>query len=431
MGGLYAFGGRVPNCSMSPDTHRPSTESTRRRFLTRSGVLAASLSVSTAGCLSGLPPLGEDQRYGRLDVPPAGEPAYRKWLPAPSAPDGNVADYHFVAMESTAARPGAPEKFVRGRAHRKASLDYFGVGFENYDRVVSGTFGTVVEASFDRERVFQTIESTGYGRTGTYRGYTVFGRSDVPRRVAVGDSAIVFTSSYRHDSPDLEALVDAGRSTRPRVHDTDDGVETLTTAAGGNPYLGVNTAIDDPTGRPVVMADAIRFDGGTAYQVVQYYYRDPDRVPSRGALERALNDDDYRFVDGADAFDVELDGRLATVETQVPLSGDRTVPPEYQLPQVTWGVEADESSDSVTFSHEAGEAVRADRLFYDLHRPAAPGRIDKRDLWRDTTTVEPGTEAVVDLSDDPGATGVSLVYSTEEVGFHVLSGVDLRGGTDE
>ncbi|MFC5369059.1 hypothetical protein [Salinirubrum litoreum] len=415
---------------MSPNTDRPSTDRSRRRFLTGSAALAASLSLSTAGCLSGLPPLGDDQRYGRLDVPPAGDPAYRRWLPAPSAVDTDVDDYHFVAMQSTASRPDAPAKFVGGRARLKASLDYVGVGFETYDRVVSGTFGTVAEASFDRERVVQTIDSTGYEQTGAYRGYTVFARSDVPRRVAVGDGTVVFTSAYHHDSPDLEALVDAGRGTRPRYHDTNDGFEALSTAAGGNPYLGVNTATHDPTGRPVMMADAIRFDEETAYQVVQYHYRDPDRVPSADALERALREDDYRFVDGADAFDVALAGRLATVETQVPLSGDQSVPPEYQLPQVTWGVDADASNDRVTFRHEAGEAVSANRLFYDVHRPAAPGRIDKRDLWTGTETVEAGTEAVVDLRDDPDATGVSLVYSTEEVGFHVLLGVDLRGETD-
>jgi len=414
---------------MSPNTHRPSTEATRRRFLTGSAALVTSLSLSTAGCLSSLPPLGDDQRYGRLGVPPADTPSYRTWLPAPSAVDLDGGQYHFVTMASTAPRPDAPEKFVAGRARLKASLDYFGIGFENYDRLVSGAFGTAIEATFDREHVHRTIESSGYERTNTYRGFTRFDRSDIPRRVAVGENAVVWTSAYHHETPNLEALVDTATGNRPQYHETDEAFETLTTAAGGNPYLGVNTAVHDPTGRPVMMADAIRFDTESAYQVVQYYYRDPDRVPSRDALERALTAEDYRFVDDAEAFDVGVDGRLATVETQTPLTSAQTVPTEYQLPQVTWGVETDDSR-RVTFRHEAGEAVPADRLFYDVARPAAPGKIDKRRLWNDTKTVEAGSEAVIDLGDDPEARSVNLVYSTEEVGFHVLVGSDVRGETD-
>jgi hypothetical protein len=413
---------------MSPDPQRPSTDTTRRRLLSSSAAALAG-SLSTAGCLSALPPLGEEQRYGRLGVPSAGPPAYRKWLPAPSAVESSDEAYHFTAMASTEPRPEAPEKFVFGRARLKASLDHFGIGFENYDRLVSGAFGTAIEASFDREDVVQTIASSGYERTDTYRGFTRLARSDVPRRVAVGDEALVWTSAYHHEAPNLTALVDTATGNRPRYHDTDEGFARLTTAAGGNPYLGVNTAIHDPTGRPVMMADAIRFDDDTAYQVVQYYYHDPDRVPSAGALERALTEEDYRFLDGADAFDVDVDGRLATVETQVPLTSAQTVPAEYKLPQVTWGVDTDDAG-RVTFRHDGGESVPADRLFYDVDYPDAPGRIDKRRLWTDASTVEAGTEATVDLHDDPEATGASLVYSTGGVGFHVLVGTDLRGETD-
>jgi hypothetical protein len=96
---------------------------------------------------------------------------------------------------------------------------------------------------------------------------------------------------------------------------------------------------------------------------------------------------------------------------------------------VTWGVDTDDAG-RVTFRHDGGESVPADRLFYDVDYPDAPGRIDKRRLWTDASTVEAGTEATVDLHDDPEATGASLVYSTGGVGFHVLVGTDLRGETD-
>jgi hypothetical protein len=416
---------------MSPNTQRPSTRRTRRGLLARSGAaLAASLALSSAGCLSRLPPLGGEQRYGRLGVPPAGDPWYRRWLPAPTAVDDTVETYHVVALMSPVSRPDAPEKFVAGRARLKASLDCFGIGFERYDRVLTCPFGTVVEASFDRQTVARTLTASGYERTGEYRGYATFARDDVARRAAVGDGVVVWTSAFHHDAPNLAALVDAGAGARPRYHEADDGFAALTTAAGGTPPLGVNTATADPTGRPAMLADAFRFDDETAYQLVHYRYRDPDRVPTRAALERALRADDYRFVDGAETFDVTVDGRLATVETQVPLTDARAVPPEYDRPQVTWGVERDGAGRRVTFRHDAGESVPADQLFYDLVRPAAPGRIQKRPLWQGSEAVEAGGEATVDLRDEPDATGVQLVYSTRDVGFHVLLGVDLRGESD-
>lgn len=416
---------------MSPKSHRPSIGRTRRQLLSGCGVaLATSLSALTSGCLSGLPPLGDGQRYGRLDVPSADDPTYRKWLPAPSSIDSTVERYHFAVLQPSDPRPDAPELFVARQAHAKADIDYFGIGFANYNRLIDSSVGTVIEATFDRKSVTQTISETSYKRTGEYRGYEVFSRSDVPRRVAVGNDIIVWTSSYRHDYPALEVLIDAGEGERPRYHEESATFERLTTAAGGNPYLGVNTAVHDPTGRPVMLADAVRFDDNTAYQVVHYHYEE-GRVPTKQALKEALKTENYRFADEADAFDVQIDGQLATVETQIPLRSNRSLKPRYELPQVTWGVSHNEDEESLTFRHESGDPVPANRLFYDIDRPSQPGKIDKRSLWTDRDTVETGAEATVDLSEYPNATGVNLVYSTSDIGFHVLFGSNLRGESDD
>ena len=417
---------------MPPDSHRPSTDRSRRQFLTRGGtVVAGSLSILTTGCLSSLPPLGDDQRYGRLDAPPASDPTYRKWLPAPSSLDRFDEPYHFVALDSTTRRPDAPEKLVAGRAHLKASLDYFGIGFENYDRVVSSLLGTVIEASFKPSTVVRTIEDGGYERTGEYRDFTIFSRSDTIRRVGVGDSVVVWASEYRHEAPNLEAIIDAGTGHRPRYHEENGAFDRLVTAAGSNPYLGVNTDIHDPTGRRVLMADAFRFDEEAAYQVVHYYYRQNDSSPTREALERGLQNDDYRFTPEADTFDVVVNDRFATVETRVPLDDSRELPPEYDFPQVTWGLTREDDRESVTVRHEAGEPVPAHRLFYDLEDHSAPNGIDKRPLWPEQETVERGSTATVDLKDQPEATGVNLVYSTGGASFHVLFGADFGGNTDD
>lgn len=288
--------------------------------------LATSLSALTTGCLSSLPPLGSNQRYGRLAVPTGGDPEYRRWLPAPTTVDPPAEQYAFVAMKPTGSRPDAPEEFIARRAYTKADVDYFGIGFENYDRLLDSSFGTVVEAVFDRAHVTRTVVDGGYERTGEYRGHTIFSRSDVPRRVAIGDDAIVWTSERQHDRPHLEALVEAGDGERPRYHEADPGFDRITTAAGGNAHLLVNTDIRDPTGRPATLADAFRFDDDAAYQVVHYHYG-TDRVPTRSALENALQEDVYRFTAEAETFDVELDDRLATVETRIPLDSEGEPPP--------------------------------------------------------------------------------------------------------
>ncbi|QCC49462.1 hypothetical protein [Halobellus limi] len=413
---------------MSPQRHRPSNDRTRRQLLAAGG---AALPLLTAGCLSSLPPLGGNQRYGRLTVPSGGDPAYRRWLPAPTSVESPPDRYSFATVQPTAPRPDAPEEFIARRAYSKANINYFGIGFENYDLLVDSIFGTVIEASFDRTQVTQTITDSGYERTGQYRDYVVFARSDVPRRVAVGDGVVVWTSVQQHDQPKLEAVIDAGAGERPRYHEENARFEQLTTAAGGNAHLLVNTDIHDPTGRPAMLADAFRFDGETAYQVVTYHYEN-DRVPAESALKQALKEGGYRFTTEAETFDVQIDGSLATVEAQVPFNSNTEIAPEYDLPQVTWGVTQDADATRVTFRHEAGESVSADRLYYDLDRPEDFGELEKQPLWSDSDddSVSPGAEATVDLSDHLDAEGISLVYSTGGTHFHVLFTVDLRGETD-
>jgi len=415
---------------MSPDDSRPSTGSTRRQFLaTGTAVAAASLSALTAGCLSDLPPLGGAQRYGRLEVPPTSAPAYRRWLPAPSSLERPPDRYYFGSSRKPGIRSDAPRLFVARQAYSRAELDYFGIGFDRYDHLVDSVFGSVIEASFERSSVGRTLTESGYERAGTYRGYDVFARDDGPRRVAVGDDTIVFTSADLHGEPNLEALVDTGAGERPRYHEVDSDFEQLTAAAGEPSHVGINTSLRDPTDHPAMLADGFRFDRDNAYQIVHYRYT-TDRVPTKEALESALRDDSYRFAEAADTFDVYVDGRLATVETRVPLRPDGEIDPRYRLPQVTWGVAYDEAADRVTVRHEAGETVPADRLFYDLSLPEAPGRVEKKPLWPGAETVAPGAEATIDLGDSPGVDHVNVVYSIGGTHFTVLFGRELGGETD-
>jgi hypothetical protein len=178
-----------------------------------------------------------------------------------------------------------------------------------------------------------------------------------------------------------------------------------------------------------MIADAFRFDDDSAYQVVYYHY-ESDRVPTKSALEKALQKDDYRYTSEAETFDVQLDNQLATVETRVPLTSEREIPSQYDFPQVTWGGQYDETAASVTFRHEAGESVPATRLYYDVDSPDDVGEIERQPLWSDRDTVSSGTEATIDLREYPNAKSVSLVYSTGGTHFRVLFELNLHGETN-
>jgi hypothetical protein len=67
-----------------------------------------------------LPPLGREQSYGRLEVPPPDDPAYRRWLPAPST-FANDSNYAFAYREPAPVDGGEPEELLGRRAMSRSS----------------------------------------------------------------------------------------------------------------------------------------------------------------------------------------------------------------------------------------------------------------------------------------------------------------------
>lgn len=386
-----------------PSVGDSTATSTRRSLLRRgAGAVAASVAAATAGCASALPPLGSAQRFGRIDVPDADPPRYRRWLPAPSAVDGLDAEHYAYLFR----RPGAldypaPVRFTTPRKRLLTDLDRFGVGYANYDRLLHTDLGTVIAADVDPDAVAETLAGSGYAAAGSYRGYDLFARDDVPRRAAVGDGRVVWSSERVHERPAIETLIDARAGRIDRYHAADAGVERVTDTVGESrmvEYLPPSDA------REWKKCEGFRFDGTTAYHVMVFLFDEAVSDPERRVRERSYGD--TVLTREVEHSDLRVDGRLVVAEGRIP-PGDGIAPddisPPYP-PQITWGYTRETEPRSVTLRHEAGDPVPAADLhlrFETDEREDLYAIPESRPLPTDADELAPGDTVTVDLREWP------------------------------
>jgi hypothetical protein len=384
----------------------PSTRDTTRRALLRqgAGAFAASLTTLGAGCTSAVPPLGSAQRFGRIDVPPASPPTYRRWLPAPSAIGLDGSHYPFLLRRPTELDYPAPVRFTTPRKRLLAELDYFGAAYANYDRLLRTPFGTVFEG-FDPATATATLTESGYRRDRTYEGGDVFVRSDVRRRAVVTDGALVWASHRVHDRPAVEALVDARDGRLPRYHEACEPFERVTDAVGESRMVEYVPPNDE---RTWASAEGFRFDGAVAYHVRTFRYPDGETPPEAELRRRSKTGTVLtREVENTD---FRVDGRLVTVEGRIPPGAGvqpSDVDPPYP-PQVTWGYDRDDESGTLRLHHEAGESVPTAALILQFDAGAdVDGRWTRpaaRSLPTERERLAPGDAVTVDVRDTPAVT---------------------------
>ncbi|MFB6255627.1 MAG: hypothetical protein ABEH58_02690 [Haloplanus sp.] len=387
---------------VSDDSHP-----TRRALLRRgAGALATGVVAATAGCASALPPLGAAQRFGRIDAPDVAPPRYRRWLPAPTGVDGFDAEHYAYLFRrpSTLDYP-APVRFVVPRKRVLSHLDYFGVGYANYDTLLRTPFGTVLGGSFDATAVATTLVESGYTAAGSRGDYDLFTRDDVPRRVAVRDGTIVRSSERVHDTPAIEALIDARAGRIERYHAADTGVARLTDTVGESRMVEYIPPTDDPPdGRYWRKCEGFRFDGDTAYHVMTFLYP-AGRVPPESELRERAVEGTVLTREVAHS-DFRIDGRLVVVEGRIP-PGEGIDPadidPPYP-PQVTWGYEYDADATTVTLRHEAGDPVPTAALTTRFDADVPDDwlvRSEARPLPTDAEMLAPGDVVSIDLPPEP------------------------------
>lgn len=409
-------------------------ETTTRRGLLQAGgaALAAGIAGSSAGCLSLLPPVGQQVRYGRVDVPaPTNtDPVYRKWLPATSElPDlehtDSAADINWMYVTpGNLGREQLGGEFRIGIDVVQSGLSYFGTPLSAHDHLVGvGSLGGVVESKVDRDHAGSVLVEGGFQPAGSYQGYDLFDRTDKPRLVAVADDAVVQSRGDRRREK-AETLIDAGDGRIERHHETDADFATFSEWVGAYPTImeGFPPALVDATVEESAMV--YTFDEQAGYFINKYLYQEGE-TPTKQAIKQRLNEDVNRAMQ-AWSVDIKIEEPRVTVQMRVEQDQFGSDFDDESLPFVTWGVE--ESDETITVRHEAGESIPVDNLEISpreaLQDPPAAG-----------TTLEAGDalsfdrETVVAARSEDSYNDIEVVYhfgehSTAMLFSHTLDAND-------
>lgn len=406
-------------------------KTTRRSLLAGTGAVAVGGLASVAGCTAGLPPLGQRVNFGRVDAPETPAPEYRAWLPAPSELPGGAAGDATYPVERVS--PGdlggetAGRTFTIPQSLVVSQSDYFGVGYENYDRVVSSATATVFEGEFQGSTVVDTLSQGGYEGAGSLEAFDLYRRRDGKRTVAVTDGTLLFAHHGPEDGgvDQIRTHLRAKRGELPRYHEADEGFDALSRATGGRPWAWIRRGVNDrdPVSETVTdSASGMTATDEAVYFFNSYLYPEPgavDRQQLRSTLERS----DRAL--GSEATDLRVEGRVATAEIHLTHdaygalfdAGDAV-----DYPQVTWTTEAVEGA--VQFRHEAGDPVAGERL--QVKYLADGWRLPDSPVVTDAE-LGPGDALTVDRTALEGADRVSLWYRHPSDARGIVAQHDLEG----
>jgi len=383
----------------------------RRRALVGGTTLAATLSGSTAGCLSLLPPVGQQVRFGRVDVPNQADntPRYRQWMPAQhEVPDvesmSDVSDAHWTSL--TPGSLGADAlgtNFTIGSALAMATLDYVGYDITHYDYLHHGDPPWVVaEGNIDRSVVTDTVLDGGYSRDGTYHGWEMFDRTDLPRTVAMSDSAVVMSRGDDRRAI-IETVLDAGDGRIERRHESDETFASFSDQVGMYPTILSDFGEGFTNAEPAHAAMGYTFDENGGYFVYHHQYA-PGETPSQSRIERVL-ESEMDTATEALSVDVRRDEPHVEIQMRVDRARVTRTSTDDVRPHVMWGVE--ETGETVTVRLEAGDSIPVDRLEVEPEGVIVEG-------FEAGTVLEPGDAFVVAFELLPAEEDdVSVFYNYE------------------
>lgn len=370
----------------------------RRGFLAG---LSGGTVTGVAGCLTAMPSLGEQVRFGRVDEPPGFEPIYRKWVPDERA--GSSGDWTPSVLYTTPGRTGADvvgRPYTLGRSVVQASMDYIGVDFETMAYVGQTSEVAFAVGTVDRDAVDETITRTGYEPADRIRDLEVYARSDTDRTLAVGEDVLLSSSGDRARTL-IERVYDASRGRTASAYESRRDFRTFVDHVRASPFVHVfGGSISD--GQAGELPDSVystmefRFDENHVYSVNRALYEDEASVDRR-TIERHIHENDRAR--RAHNVDIRVEGRIAGWVIQMTHSeynDSASGPAGFVQPHITWGVEDD--GDEITLVHEAGDPIDAD-LLEVLVRRSADRQPTDRQFSDEYDSVSSGDRLTIDASE--------------------------------
>ena len=388
------------------------------------------LTALGAGCTA-LPPLGSEIRYGTVDVPDADRPAYRDWLPAPSAfPDDSESADGYDVLVHVPPGDDAPA-WARGSLPRTLvvdATDYVGFHVDDAEFVVGTDTAAVLVGDVDRGVVRETIARTSYEPAGADGDYDVYARPDRDRVVAVGPDALAFGFGAAPRAS-VATILNAGRGEVPRYHAVDDDAAALFDSAGMRRWAwhwpsGVGRATGNDV-REDTVGWATTFDhrNGGAYFVETWVFP-TDYDLTVGSVKGALKREGlFGSTDAVDvtAVDVSVTGRVATIGAYLApdVVQDELADAAGPAPYVTWRAGFD--AERLTIHHEAGDPVETAHLSVE----APDLTVDAAEAGDVGSHVEPGEALTVSTSalgagdtvrlvlDEPDGASSTVLFASE------------------
>lgn len=398
----------------------------RRAFLRVGTAGAAGVATATAGCLEGLPPLGQRVRYGRIDAPAPldPDPTYREWIPAPAAvPDAvDDLDPEMYSVPGNLGTETLGSSFQLGNSIARSQTDYFGMAFEAYDRIIwlNGVF--VAEADVDVAAAGETLRETGYESAGTYRGYDFFDRSDNPRTVAVSDGAIVF-SRGDEDRLRVETVVDAGEGAIDRRHEADDQFALFIDRVGSYPFGWFGVGITDFQTEAPFASMSYTFDEAAGYFIYHQYYPSGE-TPTEREIRTGIEENNRALRSAG--VDIDIDESFVTVQMRIDAATFSERATEARIPLVTFGVAHDRSAGTLRIRNDGGGTLQTANLRLEPETELE-GRID----WPGSA-LAPGDSIRLDVS-GLDETDIRIVYefpgSDHDTATIFSYYLEERGGT--
>jgi hypothetical protein len=398
---------------MSP----PTDERLSRRAALRTGAAALTAGVASLTGCSGLPPLGSRVRYGTVSAPDSRTPTYREWLPAPAAFSAGDDDYNVLAYEPP---PDDASAWTRGSVARSlvaTQSDYVGVHVDDVDLAigVNSIFeagsAAVLAGDIDTAAVEETIGATSYEADGTMNSHDIYSRPDTDRVLAVTSDGLVFGNG-ENPQDIVTAITAAQRGDGERYHEASTDFAVLSSGAGRRRWTwlmpGSITSPSDDTARVDTVGRSFGFshDDDGVYSVRTWLF--PEGYgPTAGEVKTAL--EQQPRAQDADAVEVTIEGRTATIEIAQPLAQYREESVwALVVPHVSWRVTYDADAETVRFEHEAGDAIETARLV--IHAGSQREVTD----FAVGETLDPGEAVTVSTAGVESGAAVRLVYRSPD-----------------